>query len=94
MIEKFVVTDTIRKRTSKGVVELQPGDAFTPKKIEAVRGLIESGKARPARPCHICRAYRWWLSIYGALVCGYCHPPASEELVKVWISNEEQRMVN
>ncbi|MCX5803559.1 MAG: hypothetical protein NTU69_08540 [Proteobacteria bacterium] len=75
MTVKFVVTGTVRKRTSKGIVELKMGDPFTPKKIESVRGLIEAGKVRPAEPCHICHEYRWWLSIYGVLVCGYCHPP-------------------
>jgi hypothetical protein len=41
MTVKFVVTDTVRKRTSKSIVELKMGDTFTPKKIESVRGLID-----------------------------------------------------
>jgi hypothetical protein len=90
MIEKFVVTGTVRKRTSEGIVELKMGDTFTPKNIEVVKGLIELGKVRPAEPCHICQGYRWWLSTYGVLTCGYYHPPASERFVKVWMINEEQ----
>ena len=34
--------------------------------------------------CYACKQSRWWISIHGARVCGVCHPPASEFLVREW----------
>jgi len=89
----FITTTPLRLKTQRSIEVFQPGDTFTPKKIEAVRGLIESGKVRPASPCHICHEYRWWLSTHGVLICGYCHPPASKELVKTWVCNEQIKKI-
>jgi hypothetical protein len=34
--------------------------------------------------CHCCQGTRRWRSIYGAVVCARCHPPASPALVTGW----------
>jgi hypothetical protein len=43
----------------------------------------------PPKPSQWCPLYahrRGWRSIYGShLICGKCHPPASEAVVDVWI---------
>lgn len=36
---------------------------------------------RPDGTCRVCNNTESWLSIYGVIVCGRCHPPASEALV-------------
>jgi hypothetical protein len=36
-------------------------------------------------PCFACRSTRRWRSIYGAVICAECHPPAAPELVAEWI---------
>lgn len=33
-------------------------------------------------PCYACGSRLFWHSIYGAVICWICHPPASESLVK------------
>ncbi len=63
-------------------------EAFTPKSAEAVNVLIETGKIEPALPCYICGEFAWWLSVYGVLVCGVCHPPVPAT-VKRWIGGPE-----
>lgn len=52
------------------------------------RPLLEAGKITEIRACHICHTFSWWFSINRVLVCGVCHPPASEGLVKRWIRGE------
>ena len=36
-------------------------------------------------PCFTCRSTRRWLSVYGAVICGTCHPPADPSLVVRWV---------
>lgn len=52
---------------------------------DRVQPLIEAGKIRELWVCRTCHTFSWWLSTHGDLVCGTCHPPAKEELVKRWI---------
>jgi hypothetical protein len=33
------------------------------------------------KPCYACGSRLFWRSVYGALTCFTCHPPASERLV-------------
>jgi hypothetical protein len=40
---------------------------------------------RSEKPCPCCGGLAWWASIHGALVCRYCHAPASAELVAEWL---------
>lgn len=79
---KFVVLIPLKIRTQDGIRSLRPGDTFLPKRIAAVTKLIESEKIRPRETCYVCHRYEWWFSIYGALVCGVCHPPADNGLIK------------
>lgn len=37
------------------------------------------------RPCYTCKGRRFWVSIYDVIICGACHPPAQEKIVKRWI---------
>jgi hypothetical protein len=32
--------------------------------------------------CPVCHENKWWLSVYNVRICGVCHPPARERLVK------------
>lgn len=36
-------------------------------------------------PCFACHSTRRWLSVYGAIICGECHPPADACFVMRWI---------
>lgn len=36
-------------------------------------------------PCHCCGGTRFWRSVYGLVICGTCHPPATPELVQEWV---------
>jgi hypothetical protein len=57
---------------------------------EDSHGPIGSEKNQPALSCHICGESAWWLSKYGVLRCGVCHPPAHRpDLVKEWIGDPE-----
>ena len=42
----------------------------------------------PQEPCYACGDYNWWLSIHNVWVCGTCHPPACEKLVKYAVSKD------
>jgi hypothetical protein len=84
---RFVTNTPLSLKTSAGLIELKPGDAFTPRKISGVVELIPAGKVKPAESCHRCHEYNWWVSIYGVLICGFCHPPASKELIKIHIKS-------
>ena len=46
------------------------------------------------RPCHWCGGTNKWESIYGAIVCSYCHPPIKPKLVKRWIVQEQEENEN
>ena len=39
--------------------------------------------------CFACHDRRFWRSIHGVVVCGNCHPPASERLVREWLPEAE-----
>jgi hypothetical protein len=40
-------------------------------------------------PCTACGRRSWWRSIYGAVVCGVCHPPSSAELASAWLGEHD-----
>ena len=35
--------------------------------------------------CWWCGSRRFWLSIYDQLICGRCHPPMEQALIKEWV---------
>ena len=39
--------------------------------------------------CRACQETRYWVSIYGATICGRCHPPASASLIERWVGGAE-----
>ena len=39
----------------------------------------------PTKSCFACKGISFWQSIAGAVVCGRCHPPANDGLVREWI---------
>jgi hypothetical protein len=41
-------------------------------------------KARRANACYACGTTQRWRSVYGAVVCTECHPPAEAALVAGW----------
>jgi hypothetical protein len=43
-----------------------------------------AGIVLPTRRCQACNSWLYWVSVYGAVVCVTCHPPANRDLVKTW----------
>lgn len=52
-------------------------------------GITLALSLQPDGTCYCCKGSRWWLSVYGVLVCATCHPPAVPELVSRWIDGKE-----
>lgn len=46
---------------------------------------VGPSEARRGKPCRWCGLFAWWRSIFGRLVCGACHPPATPEVVAEWL---------
>lgn len=44
--------------------------------------------AEKGTACFACQSPRRWVSIHGTVVCGTCHPPVDDSLVKEWIGPE------
>jgi hypothetical protein len=42
-------------------------------------------------PCYACGGTRHWKSIYGAVVCGGCHPPVNPDLVAEWLDAPDRQ---
>lgn len=65
---------------SKVPVDLLP-------RIREAKAEILAALSKPARdratgkPCFACGSRTFWRSIYGAVICWRCHPPANEDLV-------------
>ena len=67
------------------------------KTFGAVLDAVEQAEApvgAPAVPlapetCYTCGTTRRWRSVYGAVVCARCHPPAEAALVAGWESQDE-----
>jgi hypothetical protein len=45
---------------------------------------LSAGVESPAWPCYACHARLFWVSVYGAVICARCHPPANRGLVREW----------
>ena len=50
---------------------------------QACAELAEAGQDGGSyeKPCYACGSRLFWRSVYGAIVCFNCHPPANERLV-------------
>jgi hypothetical protein len=57
----------------------------------------ESSRAHPGLPmapwerpgaCFACGDTRRWRSVYGAVVCARCHPPADAAMVAAWLDGD------
>jgi hypothetical protein len=59
-----------------------------PKAAESVTR-DETGEIESLVPCPVCHEYAWWVSKYGVLRCGVCHPPATSGAVKKWIGDRD-----
>jgi hypothetical protein len=72
---------------------LRVGDVVTLPELQSLKLLAKAqAKVRQVDggPCYACRSTRRWLSVYGAVICGECHPPASLGLVERWIEIEKE----
>lgn len=74
--------EEIRRRKPEAVAYLE-----SEKKVPA--GVTLALSLRPDGRCYACGNANWWLSVYGVLVCATCHPPATAELVRRYVSGEE-----
>jgi hypothetical protein len=79
----YIVQEPFRAKSG----EIRRGQIITMSEDKA-KTLVTVGKIAELQPCPICRHYAWWLSVYGVLVCGVCHPPAPGS-VKKWIADPE-----
>jgi hypothetical protein len=52
---------------------------------EAMSILVEENSRTEL--CRSCRTANWWLSKWGVLVCRVCHPPASQDLIRLSLNN-------
>ena len=71
----------------------RPRSTLTENDVAALRTHKAEVLARLRAPakadlvCHACKERRFWLSIYGVVVCGVCHPPATPQRVERWLIN-------
>lgn len=64
------------------------GPVDLPKSHEAAP-VQEARENIQLNPCSTCHENAWWESVYGALRCGCCHPPASFAAVRRWLGDPE-----
>lgn len=74
-----------RARLAPGL-EVVPAPVLTAEP-EALPPVVDT--AREA--CWICEGTKLWESIYGAVTCGLCHPPADVRLVRRWLTARPRR---
>jgi hypothetical protein len=55
----------------------------------------KSGVEFPTRRCRACNSWLFWVSVYGAVMCSTCHPPASPDLLKslYWLPEGEGKRI-
>jgi hypothetical protein len=58
-------------------------DGLPRKDSQNITGSEGAGEL-PTSRCYACNSWLYWVSIYGATVCGACHPPANPGLVRRW----------
>ncbi|MGD0656646.1 MAG: hypothetical protein ABSD38_01105 [Syntrophorhabdales bacterium] len=66
-------------------VDLTPDEPTSEEVLESAHKVEKIAKIEP---CRICGENAWWLSVYGALRCGVCHPPVPGA-VKKWIGDPD-----
>jgi|GEM_PF-2508300 hypothetical protein len=81
----YIVREPFKARSG----EIRKGHVITMPEDKA-QALVRAGKITELKPCHICHTFSWWLSVYGVLVCGYCHPAPLPEIVKRQIGPVQQ----
>jgi hypothetical protein len=52
--------------------------------VEATR-VFDQPLGKALKPCYMCKEQNYWMSIYRAVICGTCHPPASDRIVQRWL---------
>lgn len=40
--------------------------------------------------CWACQGTQFWTSLYGAIVCGTCHPPSTVDVVESWFDGRTE----
>jgi hypothetical protein len=83
------MTYIVREPFKARLGEIKRGQVITMPEDKA-QALVRAGKITELKPCHICHTFSWWLSVYGVLVCGYCHPAPLPEIVKRQIGPVQQ----
>jgi len=63
------------------IVIIEPADAA------AADAEPTSAEPEQIEPCYVCGERKWWISIYDVRICGVCHPPPAERLVKEWLNS-------
>lgn len=81
---KLRASQDLKLGTPSGTVRILKGEEFTLPTLEPAVHLVRKGKAFP-EPCPWCRRHAWWISIYGNVICGNCHPPATPEIVEAFL---------
>ena len=70
---------------------LRVGEVLTLPEHQSLK-LLAKARAKVRRvdggPCFSCHSTQRWLSIYGAVICAICHPPADSSTVARWVDAE------
>ncbi len=90
-MKAYQVIDDFKARTDGGVMLFKKGQVIDAHE-EKADPLVRLGKLTPyqevAGPvCPACHERAFWESVYGALRCGVCSPPASVSLVSRWLGD-------
>jgi hypothetical protein len=72
------------KATLLTLLQLPPGASPLPEAGNHADHIPLLSLASRPGTCYACGTTRRWRSVYGAMVCGICHPPADAALVAAW----------
>ena len=74
----------------RGVLTLEDRKALQAQKPGILRLLARRCEAERL-VCFACHDHRFWRSVSGVVICGVCHPPATDDLVAEWIEEGHAR---
>jgi hypothetical protein len=92
-MKAYQVLDDFKAKTVKGIIFLKKGQVIDALEDKA-DPLVKLGKLKPYHEatgpvCPTCHERAFWESVYDALHCGVCSPPAGPALVRRWIGDSE-----
>ena len=90
-IDRARTGDVILSRQNKSTVCTVTGPEVNRTSPDQAGVIRKTPESAPGDHCPMCHTWNWWESVYGTIVCGYCHPPpADQHLVKMWIQRSSE----